>query len=110
MLNSKTNCNGENDDWQATMPGPVFVFAFVVATLIASVFHFIFGGNARRLAIFLLAGWIGFALGHAAGRSFVIALFPIGELRIIPATAGALFTLFAVLIFTSDRRSSRTTR
>ena len=110
MLNSNTNCNGENDDWQATMPGPVFVFAFVVATLMGSIFHFIFGGNARRLAIFLLAAWIGFALGHAAGNSFEISLFPIGELRIIPASAGALFTLFAVLIFTSDRRSSRSSR
>lgn len=110
MLNSTTNCNVENDDWQPTMPGPVFVFAFVVATLYGSVFHFIFGGNPRRLAIFLLAAWIGFALGHAAGNSFEFNLLPIGELKIIPASAGALFTLFAVLIFTSDRRSSRSSR
>lgn len=105
MLNSNTNCNGENDDWQATMLGPVFVFAFVVATLIGSVFHFIFGGDARRLAIFLLAAWIGFALGQSAGQSFDVSVVAIGELRIIPAIVGSLFTLFSVLIFTSDRRN-----
>lgn len=92
------------------MPSPIFVFAFVVATLIGAVFHFVFGGDARRMALFLLAGWIGFALGHAAGRSFDIAIYPIGELRIIPAIIGALFTLFAVLIFTSERRQSRSSR
>lgn len=104
MLKSILNCNRETHDWQPTMPGPVFVFAFVVATLIGSIFHFIFGGDARRLALFLLAAWIGFALGHAAGRSFEITLFPIGELRFVPALVGALFTLFSVLIFTSSRR------
>lgn len=89
------------------MPGPVFVFAFVVATLIGSIFHFIFGGDARRLALFLLAAWIGFGLGHAAGQSFEITIFApfaIGELRFISALIGALFTLISVLIFTSNRR------
>lgn len=92
------------------MPSPIFVFAFVTATLIGAAFHFIFGGDARRLALFLLAGWIGFALGHVAGRSFEIAIFTIGELRIVPAIIGALFTLITVLIFTSERRQSRTPR
>lgn len=87
------------------MLGPVFVFAFVVATLIGSIFHFIFGGDARRLALFLLAAWIGFALGHAAGQSFSLSLFPlIGDLHFAAAIAGALFSLFSVLVFTSNRR------
>lgn len=92
------------------MPSPVFVFAFVVATLIGSVFHFIFGGDARRMALFLLAGWIGFALGQAAGNSFDINIYAIGELRIVPAIIGALFTLISVLIFTSERRPTRSSR
>lgn len=92
------------------MPSPVFVFAFVVATLIGSVFHFIFGGDARRMALFLLAGWIGFALGQAAGNSFDIIIYSIGELRIVPAIIGALFALISVLIFTSERRPTRSSR
>ena len=97
-------------DWQHTMLGPLFVFAFTVATLIGASFHLIFGGDARRLALFLLAAWIGFALGHTAGQSFGIALFSIGELSIIPAVIGAVFSLIMVLIFTSERGQGRLSR
>ena len=86
------------------MLGSVFVFAFVIATLMGAVFHLVFGGDARRLALFLLAGWIGFGLGQAAGQSFAIEFYAIGDLRIIPAVIGALFNLIAVLIFTGSRR------
>jgi hypothetical protein len=88
------------------MLGPTFVFAFVVATLMGASFHLLIGGNARRLALFLLAGWIGFALGHLGGKSLGITLFPIGELLVIPAVIGALFTLVMAFIFTSERRRS----
>ena len=71
-----------------------------------ALFHLIVGGNARRLALFLLAGWIGFALGHMAGKSLGISLFPIGELQIVPAVTGALFALITAFIFTSERRRS----
>lgn len=86
--------------------GPTFVFAFVIATMMGALFHFIVGGNARRLALFLLAGWIGFALGHIGGGTLGISFFPIGELRIVPAVLGAFFTLIAARIFTSERRQS----
>ena len=88
------------------MLGPTFVFAFVVATLMGATFHLIVGGNARRLALFLLAGWIGFALGHLGGKSLGISVFPIGELQIVPAVVGAIFTLVAAFIFTAERRRS----
>ena len=90
------------------MTGPTFVFAFVVATLMGALFHFIVGGKARRLALFLLAGWIGFALGHVAGQTLNIAVYPVGGLHPVSAGIGALFTLIAALIFTSNRR--RTSR
>jgi uncharacterized membrane protein YeaQ/YmgE (transglycosylase-associated protein family) len=88
------------------MLGPTFVFAFVVATLIGSLFHLIVGGNARRLALFLIAGWVGFVLGHLGGKSLGIAFYAVGELYIVPATIGSLFALIAAWIFTSERRRS----
>ena len=88
------------------MLGPTFIFAFVIATLMGATFHLIVGGNARRLALYLLAGWIGFALGHMGGKSLGISVFPIGELQIVPAVVGALFTLIAAFIFTAERRRS----
>lgn len=89
------------------MPGPLFVFAFVVATAIGAGFHLIFGGNARRLALFLLAGWAGFALGQIAGQTFSVTVFVIGDLYIVTSVVGSLSMLIAALIFTSDRRSAR---
>jgi uncharacterized membrane protein YjjP (DUF1212 family) len=89
------------------MPGPLFVFAFVVATLIGAGFHLIFGGNARRLAVFLLAAWLGFALGQIAGQSFGIELFPVGSLYMVTAVSGSILVLIAALVFTSERRQTR---
>jgi len=89
------------------MPGPLFVFAFVVATLIGAGFHLVFGGDARRLAVFLLAAWLGFALGQIAGQTFAIEFFPVGNLHIVTAAIGTIVTLVAALIFTSDRRQTR---
>jgi hypothetical protein len=88
------------------MLGPTTVFAFVIATLIGALFHLIVGGNARRLALFLMAGWAGFLLGHMGGKSLGIERFTVGELNIIPAVMGSLFMLAAALIFTSERRRS----
>lgn len=88
------------------MLGPTTVFAFVVATLIGALFHLIVGGNARRLALFLMAGWAGFLLGHMGGKSLGFEGFAVGELHFIPAVIGSLFMLVATLIFTSERRRS----
>lgn len=92
------------------MPDPVVTFAFIIATLIGAIFHFVVGGDARRLAIFLVAAWIGFGLGHALGNTLDIQLLMIGELRMFPATVGAMFALFIAFILTTSRSTQRTTR
>jgi hypothetical protein len=92
------------------MPDPIFTFAFVVATLIGALFHLIIGGDARRLAFFLVASWLGFAMGQALGNSMDIQLLMIGQLRMFAASTGALFALFIAYIFTSNRADGRATR
>jgi hypothetical protein len=89
------------------MPDPISTFAFVIATLIGAVFHFVVGGNARRLAIFLMAAWVGFALGHLIGNTLGVELLMIGELRMLPAAAGAMFALFVAYVLTTDRSARR---
>lgn len=89
------------------MPGPGLVFAFVMATLYGALFHFILGGDARRLALFLLAGWLGFVIGHFAGFVLGIELFSLGAVRLIPATIGAFVALFAVRALTTGQRRRR---
>lgn len=92
------------------MLSPGFVFSFILATLAGAVFHLIFGGDARRLALFLLAGWIGFGLGHLFGVLFEIDLYNIGSLRVITATVGAVIALFAAHMLTSGRSRRRISR
>jgi hypothetical protein len=92
------------------MPGPNFTFAFIIATLFGAVFHLIVGGDARRLTLFLLAGWLGFAMGQLLGDTFIVGLVTIGELRIIPASLGAILALIVALVFTTDRVRRHPTR
>ena len=92
------------------MPGPTLIFGFIVATLLGAAFHLVFGGDARRLALFLLGGWVGFGLGHVIGVIFGINALNIGTLRIVPASVGALLILTLILILTTKRPRKRYTR
>jgi uncharacterized membrane protein YeaQ/YmgE (transglycosylase-associated protein family) len=95
-------------DWQrnfesATLPGPTVTFAFILATLFGAVFHLIVGGDARRLALYLLTGWIGFGLGHVLGVALKINIMNIGSLRIVAASLGAIVALVIARFLTTYR-------
>lgn len=92
------------------MPGPSVTFGFILATLFGAGFHLIVGGDARRLALFLLAGWVGFALGHLFGAFFQVNMLNIGTLRVFTASLGAVIALLAAYLLTSSRKSKRTAR
>lgn len=88
------------------MPGPTLTFAFVVATLFGAVFHLVAGGDARRFALFLMAAWFGFAVGHLLAESLSLAVLRIGTLQMGGASAGALLSLLIVRYLTATRRPS----
>ncbi|HVO43518.1 MAG TPA: hypothetical protein VMT34_12885 [Aggregatilineales bacterium] len=88
------------------MPSPSVTFGFVLATLLGALFHFIVGGDIRRLALFLLASWLGFALGQIIGAALAITVLDIGPLHTFSATLGALLALLAARLLTSDRLRS----
>lgn len=92
------------------VPGPGLVFAFALATLYGALFHFIFGGDARRLAVFLLASWIGFAVGHVIGVIAGIELLSLGGLRAAAASGGSLLALMSVRALTTGQRRRRPAR
>lgn len=75
-----------------------------------ALFHFILGGDARRLALFLLAGWLGFATGHMVGATMRISIFNVGSLHLISAILGALAVLIFTHLLTSERKSRSTFR
>jgi len=88
--------------------GPTSIFGFILATLFGAGFHILVGGDARRLALFLLAGWVGFGLGHLVGVIFSINVFNIGTLHIATAAFGAITALLAAHLLTTDKNRTRT--
>ena len=88
------------------MPGPTLTFGFILATLYGAGFHFIVGGDVRRLALFLLSAWVGFSLGQLLGVTFKIDFLNIGTLRVVAATIGALVALVVAHFLTSNQAKS----
>ncbi len=70
------------------------LLAVALATIYGAAFHLWQDGGARRLALYLLAGWLGFALGHILGNLLQIQILMIGELNIFAATLGSVLALF----------------
>lgn len=92
------------------MPGPSLILSFIIATLFGAGFHLILGGDVRRLALFLLAGWLGFGLGHGIGVLFEIDFLKIGALRIVTAAIGAILALAAAHMLTAGQTRRRRSR
>ena len=89
------------------MFGPTTVFGFILATLFGAGFHLLVGGDARRLALFLLAGWVGFGLGQLIGVMFSVNIFNIGTLHIASAGLGAVLALGSTHLLTTDKNRKR---
>jgi len=85
------------------IPSPSVTFGVILATLYGAAFHLILGGDARRLALFLLSSWLGFTLGHIFGVIFAVDVLSIGPLHTLSATLGALLALFAARFLTVNR-------
>jgi hypothetical protein len=65
---------------------PSLVFGFILASLYGLVFFIFFGRGWWRLIFYWLASVVGFFLGHWAAGLLGLAIFNIGELRVIEGT------------------------
>jgi len=72
---------------------PTLLLAVVLATLYGAGFHLVYGGGAQRLLFYLVAGWVGFLLGHLAGNWFGITVGVVGALNAGAATLSSGLTL-----------------
>lgn len=87
---------------------PTLLLAFALATIYGAGFHFWQGGGARRLLLYLLAGWLGFALGHLIGDLVGLRLLMIGGLNALTASLGSALALFAArLLATSEPEEAK---
>lgn len=71
------------------------VLGFLLATAYGSGFHLLLGGPARKIVLFVLAAWVGFALGHFVGDLLDIELFKLGTVHLFAASLGAWIALVA---------------
>lgn len=70
------------------------VLAFLLATGYGTLFHLLIGGPARRLILYVVASWLGFAIGHFVGETLLLDWFKLGPLNLLAASAGSWIALF----------------
>jgi hypothetical protein len=71
------------------------VLGFLLATAYGAGFHVILGGAARRIVLYVLAAWVGFAAGHFVGDLFEIGLLKLGAIQLLSASLGAWIALLS---------------
>ena len=74
---------------------PPFVFSVLVSTAMAALFNLWQGGSVRDLALYLVAAWLGFAVGELLGDWIGLDLLMIGQVHMGEAmlTCGLLLFL-----------------
>ena len=68
---------------------PSFVFSVMLATLYGTLFHLWQNGDGRRLVIYILSAWLGFALGQFIADMLSITILSVGPVHALSATLGA---------------------
>lgn len=78
------------------------ILGFLLATAYGAGFHFILGGPARRIWLYVLAAWLGFTIGHFLGDLFHITLLKLGALNLASASLGTWIALAASYWYVSN--------
>ncbi|MCA9959185.1 MAG: hypothetical protein R3E31_18960 [Chloroflexota bacterium] len=69
------------------------VLGFLLATAYGAGFHLLLGGPARHILLYVLAAWLGFAIGHFLGDMLNIELLKLGALHLLSASIGSWIAL-----------------
>ncbi len=83
---------------------PAITFGFILATLYGASFHLVAGGDARRLALYLVTAWLAFAGGQVMGTVLAIQILKIGTLQLFTASITTLLALILVSLVARRRR------
>jgi hypothetical protein len=73
---------------------PPFVLSALLSTAIAALFNLWQGGSVRDLALYLIASWLGFAVGELLGGWIGLDLFMIGQVHVAEASLSCALLLF----------------
>ena len=72
---------------------PALLLAFLIASLYGAVYHLVRGGDGKRLALYLLLAWLGFAAGHWFGEWRGWLLIRFGTINLGAGTVGSYLFL-----------------
>ena len=78
------------------------VLGFLLSTIYGAIFHLIIGGPPRKLLLYVLASWVGFAVGHFLGDLLGIEWLKLGVIHLLAASVGSWLALI-LSWFLSDR-------
>lgn len=84
-----------------------YLLAFILPTLYGAVFHLWLGGSARRLLLYLLASWVGFATGQVVGGVIGFTILSAGPVHLVSATLGSGLALFTARWLAQREAESR---
>ncbi len=73
---------------------PPLILSLIIASAYAAFFNLWQGGSARDLLIYLVACWLGFAIGELAGDFVGLDILMIGQIHVLEGTVGSLILLF----------------
>ena len=78
------------------------VLGFLLATAYGSGFHLLMGGPARRILLYVLTAWLGFAIGHLLGDILNIEVLKLGALHLFTASFGSWMGLIGSWWFVAN--------
>ena len=73
-----------------TLLSPPLVLSLIIASAYAAFFNLWQGGSARDLVIYLVACWLGFAIGELVGDVLGLDILMIGQIHVVEGTFGSL--------------------
>lgn len=91
-----------------TLPG--ITLGLLVSSGLSLAFHLLRGGALGRLALYLIAGWFSFFLGHLVGEWIDLQLLRVGPLNMFPAVLAAIVGLSAASILAGPETPPRRRR
>ncbi len=69
------------------------ILGFLLSTAYGAGFHLLMGGPVRRIPQYLIAAWVGFALGHFIGNLLNLNLLMLGAVHLFSASLSAWIAL-----------------
>lgn len=89
------------------MTYPAFLFGTLISLSLSAFFHFIFGGDLKKLLLYLIVGWVGFWAGHSIANQFSWFFLEFGVIHLGAAIIGEIIFLWIAYQLSLDNPHSQ---